>query len=199
VADASNNRILFILPNNTVVGQIGSAADVHDPPTAIGYPNGDTHLLDGNVLVSEITGAWVDEYTPTGTLVWTVHIPTVVYPSDPQQLGSDLYLMTDYDPPAEGRALEFTRSGQVTWIYDAKSGDAMLKKPSLAERLPNGLIMLNDDYRNRVVVIDPSTYSIVWQYGLTDVSGTTPGMLSIPDGFDILTANGTTPTHPNTG
>ena len=199
VADASNNRILFISPNNTVVGQIGSGADVHDPPTAIGYPNGDTPLLDGNVLVSEITGAWVDEYTPTGTLVWTVHIPTVVYPSDPQQLGTDLYLMTDYDPPAEGRALEFTRNGQVTWLYDAKSGDAMLKKPSLAERLPNGLIMLNDDYRNRVVVIDPSTYSIVWQYGLTDVSGTTPGMLSIPDGFDILTANGTTPTHPNTG
>ena len=199
VADASNNRILFISPSNAVVGQIGSGADVHDPPTAIGYPNGDTPLLDGNVLVSEITGAWVDEYTPAGSLVWTVHIPTVVYPSDPQQLGPNLYLMTDYDPPAEGRALEFTRNGQVTWLYDAKSGDAMLKKPSLAERLPNGLIMLNDDYRNRVVVIDPSTYSIVWQYGLTDVSGTTPGLLSIPDGFDILSANGTTPTHPNTG
>jgi len=199
VADASNNRILFISPSNAIVGQIGNGTDVHNPPTAIGYPNGDTPLLDGNVLVSEITGAWVDEYTPTGTLVWTVHIPTVVYPSDPQQLGSNLYLMTDYDPPAEGRALEFTRNGQVTWLYDAKSGDAMLKKPSLAERLPNGLIMLNDDYRNRVVVIDPSTYSIVWQYGVTDVSGTTPGLLSIPDGFDILSANGTTPTHPNTG
>ena len=34
----------------------------------------------------------------------------------------------------------------------------MLKKPSLAERLPNGLIMLNDDYRDRVVVIDPGTH-----------------------------------------
>jgi len=33
----------------------------------------------------------------------------------------------------------------------------MLKKPSLAERLSNGLIMVNDDYRNRVVVIDPTT------------------------------------------
>jgi hypothetical protein len=107
--------------------------------------------------------------------------------------------MTDYDPPAEGRALEFTRKGQVTWLYDAPSGDAMLKKPSLAERLPNGLIMLNDDYRDRVVVIDPTTQSIVWQYGLTDVPGTSPGLVSIPDGFDNLLANGTTPTHPNTG
>ena len=126
-------------------------------------------------------------------------MPTVNYPSDPQQLGPDLYLMTDYDPPAEGRVLEFTRQGQVTWTYDALSGDAALKKPSLAERLPNGLIMVNDDYRNRMVVIDPTTDSIVWQYGITDVSGTSPGLLSIPDGFDNLLANGTTPTHPQTG
>jgi hypothetical protein len=114
-------------------------------------------------------------------------------------LGSDLYLMTDYDPPAEGRILEFTREGKVTWEYDPLSGDAALKKPSLAERFPNGLIVVNDDYRNRVVFIDPTTDSIVWQYGLTDVAGTAPGMLSIPDGFDNLLADGTTPTHPGTG
>ena len=155
VADASNNRILFISPNGQVVGQIGNGADIHDPPVSIAYPNGDTPLLDGNVLVSEINGSWIDEYTPAGKLAWTVHIPTVNYPSDPQQIGSDLYLMTDYDPPAEGRILEFTREGRVTWLYDAPAGDAALKKPSLAERLPNGLVMVNDDYRDRVVVIDP--------------------------------------------
>ena len=199
VADASNNRILFISPQGQVTGQIGNGADAHNPPTSIAYPNGDTPLSDGNVLVSEINGSWVDEYTPTGTLVWSVHIPTVVYPSDPQQVGPNLYLMTDYDPPAEGRALEFTRTGRVTWIYDPTSGDSMLKKPSLAERLPNGLIMLNDDYRDRVVVIDPSTYCIVWQYGLTDDPGTSPGLVSIPDGFDILLPDGSTPTHPTTG
>jgi len=199
VADASNNRILFISPQGQVTGQIGNGADAHNPPTSIAYPNGDTPLADGNVLVSEINGSWIDEYTPTGTLVWTVHMTTVNYPSDPQQLGADLYLMTDYDPPAEGRVLEFTRSGHVAWLYDATSGDPMLKKPSLAERLPNGLIMINDDYRNRVVVIDPATYSIVWQYGLTDVAGTTPGLISIPDGFDNLLPNGTTPTHLSTG
>jgi len=199
VADASNNRILFISPQGQIVGQIGNGADAHNPPTSIAYPNGDTPLDNGDVLVSEINGSWVDEYTPSGRLVWSVHMPSVNYPSDPQQLGTDLYLMTDYDPPAEGRVLEFTRQGQVNWTYDALSGDAALKKPSLAERLPNGLIMVNDDYRNRMVVIDPTTDSIVWQYGLTDVSGTSPGLLSIPDGFDNLLADGTTPTHPQTG
>jgi len=199
VADASNNRILFISPSGQPTGQIGNGVAAHNPPTSIDYPNGDTPLADGNLLVSEINGSWIDEYTMTGQLVWSVHMTSVNYPSDPQQLGSDLYLMTDYDPPAEGKVLTFTRAGTTPWVYDVPAGDAMLKKPSLAERLPNGLIMVNDDYRNRVVVIDPATDNIVWQYGITDQSGTTPGMLSIPDGFDNLLANGTTPTHPLTG
>jgi len=37
------------------------------------------------------------------------------------------------------------------------------------------------------------------KYGLTDVPGTTPGLVSIPDGFDNLLQNKTTPTHPDTG
>ncbi len=199
VADASNNRILFISPTKSVIGTIGNGADAHNPPTSIAYPNGDTPLADGNVLVSEINGSWIDEYTQQGTLIWTVHMSTVNYPSDPQQLGPNLYLMTDYDPPAEGRVIEFNRQGAISFSYDATTGDAMLKKPSLAERLPNGLLMVNDDYRDRVVVIDPTIDSIVWQYGLTDTPGTSPGLISIPDGFDLLEANGTTPTHPVTG
>jgi hypothetical protein len=156
-------------------------------------------LANGDVLVSEINGSWISEYTPSGHLVWTLHLPTVNYPSDPQQLGPDLYLLADYDPPAEGRILTIHRSGAIVWTYDAVAGDAMLKKPSLAERLPNGIFLVNDDYRNRVVAIDPKYNTIVWQYGLTDVSGTAPGLLSIPDGFDLLLGNGTTPTHLQTG
>lgn len=199
VADASNNRILFINPQKQIVGQIGNGVDAHVPNQSIAYPNGDTPLANGNVLISEINGSWVSEYTPAGKMVWTVQMPSVNYPSDPQQLGPDLYLMADYNPPGEGRILEFNQAGQILWRYDVKAGDGMLKRPSLAERLPNGLIMLNDDYNDRIVVIDPATNSIVWQYGLTAKGGTAPGMLSIPDGFDNLLPNGTTPTHPQTG
>jgi hypothetical protein len=200
VADAMNDRILFHSPAGALLGQIGTnGVAVHDPPTGVGYPNGDTPLANGDVLVSEINGSWLTEYTPAGKLVWTLHLPTVNYPSDPQQLGPNLYLLADYDPPAEGRILTIRRSGAVVWTYDALSGDAMLKKPSLAEQLPNGLIMVNDDYRNRVVAIDPRYDTIVWQYGITDVAGTASGLLSIPDGFDLLAADGTSPTHPQTG
>ena len=196
VADAKNCRVLFISPQERPLSQIGTTGDcVHDPPNGIGYPNGDTPLADGNVLVSEIDGSWISEYTKTGALVWTVHLP-IAYPSDPQQLGPDLYLVADYTKP--GGILEFNREGQILWTYRPLSGSGMLDHPSLAERLPNGLIGVNDDYRDRVVLIDPSTDAIVWQYGQTDNPGTGADQLNIPDGFDLLLPDGTTPTHPTT-
>jgi hypothetical protein len=199
VAAASNNAVLLISPSGKVLSRIGNGVDAHVPGTSLAYPNGDTPLANGNVLVSETNGSWIDEYTPQGHMVWSVHFPSIAYPSDPQQLGPNLYLMTDYNPSGEGRIVEFTRQGAIAWRYDALAGDAALKMPSLAERLPNGLIMVNDDYRHRVVVIDPATHWIVWQYGLTDLPGTEPGRLSIPDGFDLLERGGITPTHPATG
>jgi len=59
--------------------------------------------------------------------------------------------------------------------------------------------MANDDYRNRMVAIDPATGALVWQYGVTGHKGTGPGLLHIPDGFDLVLPNGSTPTHPFTG
>jgi hypothetical protein len=196
VADAKNCRILFLSPTFTYLSEIGSTgACHHDIPTDVAYPNGDTPLADGNFLVSEILGSYVDEVTQTGTVLWSVQLP-IAYPSDPQQLGPDLYLIADYTSP--GGIFEFTREGQIVWSYQPTSGEGMLDHPSLAERLPNGLICVNDDYRNRVVIIDPATKSIVWQYGVTDSAGTGPGELKIPDGFDLLAPDGSTPTHPQT-
>lgn len=37
-----------------------------------------------NLLISEINGSWVSEYTATGKLVWTAQLP-ISYPSGPQQ------------------------------------------------------------------------------------------------------------------
>ncbi len=195
VADAKNCRILLIGPRATTqIGATGRCA--HDPPRSLGYPNGDTPLPDGNLLVSEIHGSWIDEITPSGRLVWSVHLP-IAYPSDPQQLGPDLYLVADYARP--GGVVEFTREGRIVWVYRPRGGKGMLDHPSLAERLPGGLICVNDDYRHRVVMIDPATRRIVWQYGHTDRAGRATGMLDTPDGFDLLLAGGTTPTHPQTG
>ncbi len=197
VADADNCRVLVLNHNGTVAHQIGTTGScVHNPPTSLGTPNGDTPLANGNLLISEINGSWVSEYTMTGQLVWTLQLP-ISYPSDPQQLGPDLYLISDYSNP--GQILEFTRQGTITWRYDVTSGPGALDQPSLAERLPSGVIMLNDDYNDRLVAIDPATDALVWQYGVTGQSGTAPGMLNTPDGFDVLMPGELTPTHPTTG
>jgi outer membrane protein assembly factor BamB len=203
VADAQNCRVLVINSVGTVADQVGTdGVCVHHPPQSMGSPNGDTPLWDGNLLVSEINGSWVSEYTPSGQLVWTVQLP-ISYPSDPQQLGaspavnSDRYLVADYASP--GEILQFNRQGQVLSTYNVTSGPGRLNHPSLVEQLPNGIYLINDDYNHRMVAIDPATGALVWQYGLTGQAGTVAGQLNTPDGFDLLGPGSTTPTHPQTG
>ncbi|HLX48978.1 MAG TPA: PQQ-binding-like beta-propeller repeat protein [Streptosporangiaceae bacterium] len=198
VADAYNCRVLVINPNHTLAHQIGTVGQcVHHPPTAMAPPNGDTPLQNGDLLISEINGSWVSEYTPAGKLVWDTQLP-ISYPSDPQQLGADRYLIADYAAP--GQILEFDRAGHVLYRYRAPFGTpGMLDHPSLTELLPSGVFMANDDYNDRMVAIDPSTGALVWQYGVTRRPGTGPGELKVPDGFDLLLPNGSTPTHPFTG
>lgn len=197
VADAKNCRVLIIDSNGRPASQIGTTGDcAHDPPRALGYPNGDTPLANGDLLISEIDGSYVSEYTRAGRWRWSVKLP-IAYPSDPQQLDPDRYLVADYADP--GGLYEFDRAGHILWSYHPQHGPGMLDHPSLAERLPNGLIAVNDDYRDRVVLIDPATKRIVWQYGATDRPGTGPDRLHTPDGFDLLQAGGRTPTHPSTG
>ncbi len=198
VADIINCRILIINPaTKAVVHQIGTnGVCAHDPPTELGSPNGDTPLADGNLPVSEINGSWIDEYTMTGKLVWDTHL-AIGYPSDPQQLGPDRYLVADYTNP--GAIIEFNRAGQILYRYQPTSGPGELNDPSLVELLPSGVFMLNDDHNDRMVAIDPSTGAVVWQYGHIGVPGTAPGYLYKPDGFDLLGPGGSTPTHPVTG
>ena len=134
VADANNCRVLVINQNRTVAHQIGTnGVCTHNPPASMGSPNGDTPLPDGNLLVSEINGSWVSEYTKNGQLAWTTHLP-ISYPSDPQQLGPDRYLIADYAKP--GQILEFNRAGHILYRYHPKSGPGMLNHPSLTELLP---------------------------------------------------------------
>ncbi len=197
VADAQNCRVLLISHAKKILRTFGNPTSCsHEPPRFLGSPNGDTPLADGNFLISEVNGSYIDEITPSGKLVWTVHLP-IAYPSDPQQLGPNRYLVADYTRP--GGIYEFDRAGKILWSYHPSSGSRMLNHPSLAERLPNGLIAANDDYRARVVIIDPRTRRIVWQYGHTGEPGTGPDHLRLPDGFDLLAPNGATPTHPYTG
>ena len=81
-------------------------------------------------------------------------------------------------------------TGRLRWRWRFTSGPRRLDHPSLATPLDHGLVSVNDDFRQRLIVIDPSTMRIVWQSGRTDRAGRGPGMLSTPDGHEPLPAAG---------
>ncbi len=183
VADAYNCRILWIR-SHRIVRQIGTTGVCsHHPPATLGAVNGDTPLVDGGLLVSEIPGHHVDRFTASGRLLWSAVAP-VSYPSDPQPLPNGHVLLADYTRP--GAVVIMDRFGHTLWRYAPSSGPGELDHPSLAAMLPNGFIAINDDFRDRVVILDPATKRIVWQYGVSGLPGTGPDRLNTPDGMDLV-------------
>jgi len=188
LADIKNCSLLVLRPpSHLPVERIGEATNActHEPPLRWGSPNGMFPLTDHNYLVTEINGDWVDELTPAGKVLWSTNPPGVAYPSDTNEVAANRYLTVDYSDP--GQIVEFDRSGHLRYRYAPTSGPGRLNQPSLCVPVPvSHDILCNDDFNDRVIVIDPRTNRIVWQYGHDSVSGTAPGYLDRPDGVDLV-------------
>ncbi len=183
-ADIKNCRLLLIgggthTPAQTF-GRTGEC--VHDPPQRFGSPNGAFPMRNGHFLVTEINGDWVDEMDLTGTVYAAVHPPGIGYPSDTSEVKPGTYLTVDYSSP--GTIETFDAQGALLWRYAPTGADA-LNHPSIAKALPNGDVIATDDHNHRVIVVDPRTNRIVWQYGHLGAPGATAGYLNGPDGLDV--------------
>jgi hypothetical protein len=186
-ADIENCRLVVLRPPSHRPAQTsGSPAEgcVHAPPRAWGSPNGAFPLTGGGTLVTEINGDWVDAVSATGRLLWSAHPPGVSYPSDSNEVRHGLYVTVGWQSP--GILETFDRKGNLHWRYRPRPGAPALDHPSLALPLPNGDFLLNDDFNDRVIVVDPRSNRVVWQYGHTGVAGRAPGFLSRPDGVDLV-------------
>jgi hypothetical protein len=117
-----------------------------------------------------------------GRPVTDTHPPGFSYPSDTNEVHPGVFLSADYTSP--GAIETFTATGRLLWRYEP-TGASALDQPSLALPLPNGDVLANDDKNDRVIVIDPHTNRIVWQYGYTHQPGSQPGYLANPDGVDL--------------
>lgn len=188
VADIRNCRVIEISPDKQIVRQWGTTGRcVASAPNAYASPNGDTPLPDGGLLVTEIHGARVVRLSATGKVIFDIHVP-VAYPSDAHLDAQGNVIVADYS--SIGAVVAVTPRGHLLWRYAPTSGDGRLNHPSLAVPMADGTIVINDDFRARVVVLDPRTMRIVWQYGRTGVPGSGPNRLSDPDGVDPLPATG---------
>ena len=153
-------------------------------------------MTNGRWLVTEINGDWVDQLNlATGHVAWSTNPPGVYYPSDTNEIAPNEFLTAAYTNP--GQVVEFTSHGRLLWRF-APTGPQALDRPSLALPLPNGDVIVNDDWNHRVIVIDPKTDQIVWQYGHTGVPGSAPGYLYKPDGIDLAPPYSFTMTHAST-
>jgi outer membrane protein assembly factor BamB len=183
-ADIKNCRVLVIgPPAHRPSRQLGETG-VCELQLGVSYgsPNGAFPMADGDTAITEINGDWLDVIAPDGTPVSATHPPGFTYPSDTNQMRPGLFLSVDYTDP--GAIETFTSNGELRWRYEP-TGAAALDQPSLALPLPNGDILANDDKNDRVIVVDPHTDKIVWQYGHTHVPGSGEGFLSNPDGVDL--------------
>ena len=180
-ADIKNCRIVVVKPPAhrplRIIGQANNAC-FHDPPRGFASPNGAFPMTNGSYVVTEINGDWADALSMAGRVSWSIHPPGVAYPSDTNQIYPGCYLTADYS--AAGQVVEFDSHGRLLWRFGG------LNHPSLALPLPNGDILVNDDYNHRVIVIDPAAHRIVWQYGHTGAAGAAPGYLDDPDGVDLV-------------
>lgn len=185
IADIKNCRIIEVSADKQIVHQFGTpGVCAHNPPTTFGHPNGDTPLPDGGVLVTEIDGSHVIRLSTTGDILFDIKAP-VQYPSDAQLLADGNVLVVDYANPGAFVVVN-PLTQQEVYRYGPRSGDGRLDHPSLAIPLPDGTYALNDDHRDRVVVVDPTTNSIVWSYGHADQASSADGYLNYPDGIDLV-------------
>jgi outer membrane protein assembly factor BamB len=141
---------------------------------------------NGDILVSEITEAWISRITREGKVLWSVRAPHIRYPSDafPTVDGQQV-IVADFSKP--GRVVIFDpRTGKATWEYGGTEGESLLDHPSIARELPDtGDVLIVDDLHDRVIVVDRQSKAIIWQYGVVGSKGHTPGLLNYPDGVDL--------------
>jgi len=159
-ADIRNCRVVIIDPQTTkVVTQWGTPGKCkHNPPHELAHPNGATPMANGDLLVTEISEAWISRITREGKVLWSVKAPNIRYPSDafPTVDGKQV-IVADFVKP--GRVVIFDpATGKATWEYFKADGEGMLDHSSIARELPDtGDILIVDDLHDRIIVVDRKT------------------------------------------
>ena len=191
IADLGNCRILFIRrPSHVPVSHLGNGSCVHRPPASFAEPDAAVPASDGGLVVTERSPGWIDILSKAGQLVSQTRLPTFSQPYDASEFAPGKLIVTDRTHPGTVEELSAATgsatAGKVIWSYSPKSGSGELNGPTLAIVLANGDVLVADSLNDRVIVIDPKTNKIVWQYGHIATPGSTVGLLHTPESVDLL-------------
>jgi outer membrane protein assembly factor BamB len=190
VADLGNCRVLFMTTSShrpvRLLGAPGRCVHyVTSAPITFAHPDAAFPTANGGLVVTEQRPAWVDVLSKNDTLRSAIALHRFSAPSDANEAGPNDIIVTDRTQP--GKIVELARTtGAAVWTYAPMSGPGELDRPALARMLPGGDVLVADSGNDRVIVIDPRTNEIVWQYGHTHVAGTEPGYLHSPGSVALV-------------
>ncbi len=183
VADTRDCRLLTVSPAGRVVATWGAAQSGYctsDPAAGrLGYPESVDAVPGGDWLVGLAANDQIALLDASGRPVWSEPAPPLGggFVVDATAAPGGLVVVTGFSNP--GTVTEFDPgTGAVLWTYAPPAGPGALDNPRAALVLPNGDVAIADTGHDRVLVVDPSTGRVVWQYGGA-------GRLSAPSGLAL--------------
>jgi DNA-binding beta-propeller fold protein YncE len=180
VTDQASCRVLVLTPPSRVPTRVfGRTGDcTHNPPVSFAHPDSAFPTDAGGLVVTEPGPGWIDVVSNTGSLSASFAAPKLRLPSDANEYTPGKVIVAGRSDP--GAVEELSERGALLWRYAPRRGPAALNRPTLALVLSDGDVLVCDTGNDRVVVIDPTTDRIVWQYGHRGHPGTAPGYLDAP-------------------
>jgi hypothetical protein len=195
IADRGNCRVLFVTTSSQKPVQTWGTPHecvhhVTSLPMTFAYPSSAFPASNGDIVVTEQNPAWVDILTKNQNLVSAVQLPAGFNsPVGANEYEPNHVIVVDRAHPGKIVEFDFNSSSNTlvpAWRYEVTKGAGELNDPSLARVLSNGDVLVADSGNDRVVVIDPADNRIIWQYGHTHATGSSPGYLHTPDSVALV-------------
>ncbi len=193
-----------------IIATVSAAVYVFAPVGAtVGPTTNATFNQPGNILITDQFNNRVIEISPTGSIVWQfgngpgdTSANAIVGTNDAERVGSLTLMSGTGIPPGatnckkgclDNRVLLVDQGGNIVWQYGQFGvtgfGPNQLNTPVQNTFLPNGNVFITDQGNERIIEVQRTDNSIVWQYGQNAVVGIGHNQLNNPNAAELL-ANG---------
>ena len=164
--------------------------------------------MKGNILITDQFNNRVIEIDPAGNIVWQfgngphdASANAIAGTNDAERVGT-LTLISGTGVPAgtttsckksgcvDNRVILVDRADNIVWQYGQFGvtgfGPNQLNTPVQNTYLPNGNVLITDQANERIIEVQRSDNSIVWQYGTNGVPGNLANQLNNPNAAELL-------------
>ena len=164
----------------------------------------------GNILITDQFNNRVIEIDPAGNIVWQfgngphdASANAIAGTNDAERVGALTLISGTGVPPGtttscktgcvDNRVILVDQNDNIVWQYGQFGvtgfGFNQLNTPVQNTALPNGNVLITDQGNERIIEVQRSDNSIVWQYGQNGMIGIGPNQLNNPNSAELL-ANG---------